>query len=117
MNVYCESADKEMEQKQGSGRWKESPCAHRGSQAGTQLHRQPKTGVFLEASEYTVVECHLSEGLGGRGWDLQSLPCPSPPGGILGSFLFTDLSFVCVCVCVVCKRAGGALSLCVALPL
>ena len=53
--IYHEGADKEMEQKQDSGRWKElSLCPWRQS-AGTQLCRQPRTVTFLQASLNTLL--------------------------------------------------------------
>ena len=85
--IYHEGADKEMEQKQDSGRWKElSLCPWRQS-AGTQLCRQPRIVTFLEASLNTLLRTVA--------WaKALSLYPATYLLGALGISVFTGLSFL-----------------------
>lgn len=84
---YHEGADREMEQKQNSGRWKElSLCPWRQS-AGTQLCRKPRIVTFLEAYLNTLLRAVA------RAKDLSPYPATYLLGA-LGISVFTGLRFL-----------------------
>lgn len=97
MNVYSESSDKNAEQSKTGAVEGLSPVPTEAAPAGTQLHRQPETLAFLRPVCIYCGGVLLQEALCMRKWDLQALlcHCPSPGvGGLLDSFIFTELSFM-----------------------